>query len=366
MNALNRRPIAAKDGELMGLETAFRVAIDLCDEGICLIMPNGDVVFANRALLTFLQRPPDPVGRQSIWKWLPAAAEPSFRGQLASITRGEAEMATFASQFMADDGSPIPVEVRIRCVASERGTVLAITVRRRTVDEPLANSTQSALRLDPLTGLPDRDALMDRLNSMLDHAAASKQRFAVLFIDVDEFKQVNDRFGHLIGDEVLREVAQRLAACVRSGDHLARFGGDEFVVLVDGIGGSSGGVRAVVNRIRAAFKPSFALPDAEVRMSISVGVAEPGAASTTAEDLLRAADQGHVCRQRRDAPTLVAPSESNSPTARPRPIPSTSTSPFGTMRRGQTARFFRPRRLEDSQPIRGCHFVGLSRLPPPR
>jgi diguanylate cyclase (GGDEF)-like protein len=192
--------------------------------------------------------------------------------------------------------------------------MLAITVRRRSVDEPLANSTQPALRCDPLTGLPDRDALMGRLKSMLDHAAASKQRFAVLFIDVDGFKQVNDRFGHLIGDEVLREVAQRLAACVRSGDHLARFGGDEFVVLVDGIGSSSGGVRAVVNRIRAAFKRSFTLPDAKVQMSVSVGVAEPGAVNATAEDLLRAADRAMYEAKRRDAPSLVASSGSNPPT----------------------------------------------------
>jgi diguanylate cyclase (GGDEF)-like protein len=295
------RPSDAADGELAGLETAFQVAIDLCDEGICVIEANGDIVLANRALLSWLQRLPDRAKPQSIWDWLPAAEEPGFRNQLAYIVHGEAEQATFVSQFMADDGASTPVDLRMRYVASEPAAMLAITARRRMADESVAAPTQQAVRNDPLTGLPDRDALMARLKSMLDRVATTKQRFAVLFIDVDEFKQVNDRFGHLVGDQVLREVAQRLAACVRSGDQLARFGGDEFVLLVDGIGSSGRGVRAVVNRIRSAFKPPFALPSGDVQMSVSVGVAEPSAACRAADDLLRAADRAMYAAKRGDA-----------------------------------------------------------------
>ncbi|HEY4235262.1 MAG TPA: sensor domain-containing diguanylate cyclase [Lacipirellulaceae bacterium] len=312
---MNQRQIAAKDEVSNGLETAFRAAIDLCDDAICLILPDGEVVFANRALLSLLQRRPDQAGRQSIWDWLPAVEEPSFRNQLTCLARGKAEVATFASRFLAADGSQVPVDVRIGRVTASSGAMLAIAVHRTTLSEPFANPAQRGVRFDPLTGLPDRDALMDRLRSMLNRAAVSKQRFAVLFIDVDEFKQVNDRFGHLIGDEVLREVARRLVACVRSGDHLARFGGDEFVVLVDGIGSSGGGVRVVVNRIRAAFKRSFALPDAEVQMSVSIGVAEPSATSATAEDLLHAADRAMYEAKRREAPSPVGTNGSNPPTA---------------------------------------------------
>src|SRR5205823_6037589 len=146
----------------------------------------------------------------------------------------------------------------------------------------------SGNRTDPLTGLPDRTFLMDRLTALISRAGYTRLQLALLFIDVDDFKQVNDRFGHLIGDQVLREVAQRLGACVRSGDHVARFGGDEFVVLVGGIRGN---VRPVRDRIQAAFTRPFAIPDGELKLSVSIGVAEAGPTLATADELLRAADR---------------------------------------------------------------------------
>jgi diguanylate cyclase (GGDEF)-like protein len=293
-------PFAAETAEPADLELALRVAIELCHEGICLIEPNGEVIFANQVLVNWLEKRSKPAANRSIWDWLPTAEEAGFRNQLARIILGEAEEATFVGQFLAGDGSQLPLELRIRCVGSEPAAMLAIVARQKLIDEHDALSSQSVLRNDPLTGLADRDALMYRLEAMLNRAADNR-RFALLFIDVDEFKQVNDRFGHLVGDQVLREVAQRLSGCVRSGDQLARFGGDEFVILLDGIGSSGGGIRAVVDRICAAFKPKFSVPDDEVQMSVSIGVAEPSVACTTAEDLLHAADQAMYAAKRSDA-----------------------------------------------------------------
>jgi diguanylate cyclase (GGDEF)-like protein len=284
------------DGSVAGLQGPLRATLDLCEEGVCLALPNGDVIFANRTLLSWLERLPGEDSLQSVWDWLPTAEEPSFRSQMAYITRGAVELASFSGNLTEHGGALVPVDARIARVGSEPAMV-AIVFRRRIVGDS-AFPEQLAPRTDPLTGLPDREALMDRLRSVLNRIPATKQRFALLFIDVDGFKQVNDRFGHLIGDHVLQEVARRLAACVRSGDHLARFGGDEFVVLVDGIGSRSGGVRTVVNRICNAFKSAFELPSGEVRLSVSVGVAEPSAACATAEDLLHAADKAMYAAKR--------------------------------------------------------------------
>jgi diguanylate cyclase (GGDEF)-like protein len=291
-----RRPVA--DGRsIADLQGPLRATLDICEEGVCLSMPNGEVVFANRALRSWLERLPEEVSPWSIWDWLPTAEEASFRSRMASITRGAVELASFSGNLTEHDGSLVPVDVRIARVDSEPAAMFAIVFRRRIVGDS-TSSEQAAPRTDPLTGLPDREALMDRLRSVLNRIPATKQRFALLFIDVDGFKQVNDRFGHLIGDQVLQEVARRLAACVRSGDHLARFGGDEFVVLVDGIGSRGDGVRTVVNRICTAFKSAFGLPSGEVRLSVSIGVAEPSAACATAEDLLHAADKAMYAAKR--------------------------------------------------------------------
>jgi diguanylate cyclase (GGDEF)-like protein len=298
MQDTNARRLVTGNGTLADLQAHLRATLDLCEEGACLALSSGEVIFANRALLSWLQRLPSEDSLQCVWDWLPTTGGPGFRSQFADVNRGLIATASFSSYLTAYDGTPVPVEVQIAGVGSEPAEMLAIVFRRRIVGDSALLPEHSAQRTDPLTGLPDRDALMHRLRSVLDRVSATKQRFALLFIDVDGFKQVNDRFGHLIGDQVLQEVARRLAACVRSGDHLARFGGDEFVVLVDGIGNRSGGVRTVVNRICTAFKSVFELPSGEVRLSVSVGVAEPSAACATAEDLLHAADKAMYAAKR--------------------------------------------------------------------
>ena len=108
--------------------------------------------------------------------------------------------------------------------------------------------------IDPLTGLADRGVILDKLSRIIHGDRLEDRRCAVLFVDVDGFKQVNDVYGHLVGDRVLGEVARRLKGCLRARDCVARFGGDEFLVLLERIGGrerdrfggaaGTGGVRA--------------------------------------------------------------------------------------------------------------------------
>jgi len=143
---------------------------------------------------------------------------------------------------------------------------------------------------DTLTGLPNRDLLADRLEQALTLARRRPEHhFAVLFLDLDHFKVINDSLGHHVGDLLLIEVAARLRTCVRPGDTVARLGGDEFIVLLTDLARPED-VDPVTERIQEAFDSRFNVAGHEVQASVSVGVAAGELSYTRAEELLRDAD----------------------------------------------------------------------------
>jgi diguanylate cyclase (GGDEF)-like protein len=142
---------------------------------------------------------------------------------------------------------------------------------------------------DPLTGLPNRMLFFDRL----DHAIRRRQReqapLAVLFLDFDGFKAVNDRFGHAGGDEVLRRAADRVSAALRAEDTVARFGGDELVVLSEHVAGAPGAA-LVAERILEELRTPVDLGGEQVTLSASVGVCVAPVEGAVRDELLRTAD----------------------------------------------------------------------------
>ncbi len=156
--------------------------------------------------------------------------------------------------------------------------------------ESIQNKLEHDAHHDSLTGLANR-ALF---NSRLELALATKQRhsvnnFAVLFIDLDRFKQINDSLGHHAGDQFLIEVSTRIAACVRGHDLLARFGGDEFVILLDNFE-QSGDVEEISARIISSIAKSFTLESKEVFSGASIGIAYLDNGFQTVDEVLRDAD----------------------------------------------------------------------------
>jgi diguanylate cyclase (GGDEF)-like protein/PAS domain S-box-containing protein len=143
---------------------------------------------------------------------------------------------------------------------------------------------------DDLTGLPNRRELYERL----DEAVAIGEPFALLLIDLDRFKEVNDVLGHECGDELLREVARRFAAVVREGDLLARLGGDEFALLVR-TGPDSARALQVARRLTSALEPEFLLGDVPVHVEGSIGLARHPEDGTDPGVLLRCADTAMYC-----------------------------------------------------------------------
>jgi len=170
-----------------------------------------------------------------------------------------------------------------------RGIGRDITEHKRTEDEG-----QRLAFYDTLTGLPNRRLLLDRMSHALVASARSEERGALLFIDLDNFKDLNDTQGHDIGDKLLEKVANRLVTCVRQGDTVARFGGDEFVVMLEGlnpdVAGAVAQIRVVGQKILAALNQPFDLFGKEHYSTPSIGIALFLGHQQSVDELLKRAD----------------------------------------------------------------------------
>jgi diguanylate cyclase (GGDEF)-like protein len=165
-----------------------------------------------------------------------------------------------------------------------------VTLADITAHRELEQQLRAAALHDPLTGLPNRSLLVDRLALALAAALRSDAHLAVLYCDLDRFKAVNDRWGHAAGDAVLTQTAARLTAAVRPGDTVARIGGDEFVLLCPDVDGLPAAEQLAARVTAALVQPLRTGPGTVHSVGASIGVAlsAPGA---TPETLLTAADE---------------------------------------------------------------------------
>ena len=168
-----------------------------------------------------------------------------------------------------------------------KGVGQDITQRKNAESE-----TQSLAFYDPLTGLPNRRLMLDRLGKALESAARHQTQGALLFIDLDNFKTLNDTQGHDTGDALLQLVGQRLSGCVRAMDTVSRLGGDEFIVMLEGLNPleAVAQAQAVGDKILAAFHAPFPVGDQQHLSSPSIGVTLFGEMQHSVEDLLKQAD----------------------------------------------------------------------------
>ncbi len=188
------------------------------------------------------------------------------------------------------DRSCFPVEISIQGSVTETETLLLAIVRditsRKRSEERLF---QSAFH-DALTNLPNRNLFLEELRRSLRLAESEPDyQFAVLFLDLDSFKLINDSLGHLVGDQMLMAIAQRLSVCLRPEDILARFGGDEFTILLEHIQDSDKVIQ-LAERIQQELARPFRLRGQDVYSTTSIGIVFSTTAATQPEDLLRSAD----------------------------------------------------------------------------
>lgn len=197
---------------------------------------------------------------------------------------------TRESRHRTKSGEIFPVEIRVHCVRWEDEEVHVAVARDITKRKRAEQMLRHNAFHDALTGLPNRALFMDRLQHCMDLGQRrSQHHFAVLFLDLDRFKGVNDSLGHVIGDELLKALAERLRSTLRSVDTVARIGGDEFLILVEDVD-SDAQVMKLADRVQSELQRAFHLQEQEVFTSVSIGVAYGDPRYRFAVEILRDAD----------------------------------------------------------------------------
>ncbi len=259
-------------------------------EGVCAVDAKGNLTFVNPAAAAMVQLPRlasyagDSDGRA------PRRAPDFLMGPaLAAIRTGSVERDPDA-RFGGFDGETVPVAYTASAIRHNGSAVGAVVSFHDITERKKAEDTMAHHAFyDSLTGLANRRMLVERLEQALERSKVDRKVHALIFIDVDRFKAINDSLGHGTGDDLLVAIGARLKQAIRGRDLLARFGGDEFVILLEGVTGADEAVSAA-HRICAAVEEPVVLSDGyEIVASLSVGIAltEPG---RSADDVLRDAD----------------------------------------------------------------------------
>jgi diguanylate cyclase (GGDEF)-like protein/PAS domain S-box-containing protein len=195
----------------------------------------------------------------------------------------------FETVHLRKDGTEMVIEVNAAAV-EHRGVPAILSINRDITERrALEQAIRDMAFHDPLTGLPNRKLLSDRLELALAQARRGRRAMAVLFLDLDGFKAVNDGWGHAQGDAMLRDVAGRLAGALRTGDTVARIGGDEFTVLIPELPFEEGAAE-VSRKILRELERTFRVGDNECRVTASIGIALYPRDGEDGDALLRNAD----------------------------------------------------------------------------
>ncbi|HET9017511.1 MAG TPA: EAL domain-containing protein [Thermomicrobiaceae bacterium] len=258
---------------------------------LLVVDPAGKLVELNPLLkMLWKGRPSDPTSGESFSGWLHPDDVEAFEAFLAACAQSP--------------GVSGPIEVRVHGLESAWATVEIVA--SNLLDEPdvhgivlsardITERKQLEVELthqayhDPLTNLPNRALFLDRLEHALLRSRRLGHGLAVLFVDLDNFKVINDSLGHEVGDRFLVQVGERLLTCVRDGDTVARFGGDEFTLLLEDLVDTADAME-VAERVQRALQSPVVLHERELVETASIGIAVSLAGHDRAQDLLRAAD----------------------------------------------------------------------------
>jgi diguanylate cyclase (GGDEF)-like protein/PAS domain S-box-containing protein len=273
-------------------EQRFRGAFETSAMGIALVGLGGEWIKVNQSLLDMLQYEEVELLKLTFQDITHPEDISLDLEQLTALTAGEIQTYQMEKRYFRKDRSIIWVYLSVSMVTDSCGNpvhyvsqIEDITDRKELQNQILHQSTH-----DELTGLPNRRLMYDRLSRTFALSCRYKRPFALMYIDVDHFKQVNDEYGHDVGDELLKWLASEISSCIRTTDTLARHGGDEFVLILTEVS-TTDDLVMVADKIFHAISEVFYNDDIQMQVSLSIGMAifDPHS-SDSIDDVLKKAD----------------------------------------------------------------------------
>jgi diguanylate cyclase (GGDEF)-like protein/PAS domain S-box-containing protein len=279
-------------------EARFRSLVQHSSDLILVVDAGGMLQFASPSAVRMLRRSPERLLGAGLAALLHADDQERLAAFLGGVAGTTGVSTPIECRFRLPDGSTRHAELLATDLTGDRsvrGIVLNVrdVSERKSLEEEL---TRQAFH-DPLTGLANRALFLDRVRHALPLARRHGKSLSVLFLDLDDFKKVNDSLGHGEGDRLLITAAERLRICARAGDTLARLGGDEFAVLIEDAPDAAA-TDIAVTRFQTALNRPYHLEGGEVVVTVSIGVAS-ASPEHSADDLLRDADTAMYSAKRR-------------------------------------------------------------------
>ena len=304
---LNLRDVSfrkAADAALAASEKRYRDIVESAEEGLWILDANFRTTFTNPRMSVQLQRPAVDLLGHSPAEFAHPDDVVLIEAQMHARRHGAER---YEARFLAADGSTVWMLVSAHPLFDDGRFVGTHALLTDITDRKDAEDQLRHLALhDPLTGLPNRTLLTDRIEHTLARAERHHDQTGVLFVDVDNFKLINDSYGHRTGDEILLAVAERITAAVRTEDTVARFGGDEFVVVCERLYDHKE-ASDIAHRVLAAVREPLEIGDRPIVLTASIGIAYTSTGD--AETLLRDADTAmyQAKRQGRDQTAVFDP-----------------------------------------------------------
>lgn len=260
--------------------------VDTMGQGLLLLNDAGTVEYINHAAEEILGRSIDDMHDKLATDVIhDSDGKPHERLQLVEATDCPMED-SFEAFIEHPDGSKANVLIS---TVSRPGGGTIVTLTDMTVRKQIEAKLERLAHFDALTGLANRTNLIEKIEVIAADSRSHPRQLALLFLDLDGFKNINDTFGHAVGDQVLNVCAKRIQSCIRRNDTAARFGGDEFVILLVDIAGPAEAID-VAERVIASIKQPFVLPNGTQQLSGSVGISFAGSQDVDAEEMIRKAD----------------------------------------------------------------------------
>lgn len=269
-------------------EERFRLIVEMSPDAI-IIEVDCKIVFANTAARRlFLQTEDNDLIGKSLLSLVADSDRAKARYQLELVYSGSScdETEELAERL---DGSLFPVSVRRAALTFQGKSAVQMVARDISVRKRLEEQLAHQATRDPLTGIFNRAQLIENLSLALSHASRYHYPVWIGFIDLDDFKPVNDNYGHRIGDQLLIQVANRISTVLRSGDTFGRYGGDEFIVVLRG-GPNNNLNQILIDRIMTAVSTPVLIDGHQLKVTCSLGLSVFPADGGSADKLIDHAD----------------------------------------------------------------------------